>query len=457
MWNYMRTIGIAAIIMAALAMACVDGDGDDEPDVQTGIEALTELGVEQENDVKWMKYTVTACGEKEVLYQSKKRLKDLTLPGGIPKFVKHPFAEHSSHRFADYLLLVDTGCYDVYVQPLDKNKKKSKKCMPVHKKDIEVKKGKTTEVLLVSQCKGEKKGLLDVVAALNHPPKLTILDLDPQKFVQCPDEGKPAVTICAEATDKDDDPIRLTWDVLKGQDGIKSLEVIEDSQYASAGVAGECVEVKFERSDGAYKFKLTAFDEFVKFKNSEGQLITAEKWFAKHGFKGKKGEPIKSRASLKFPIYVGDCDRPVDFICPRTIGFWRNPPQNEDLVNQRWEKQTKSTYDISEEVCAGHPNAIRWLDILIDPPLGNMYLILGKQYVAAQLNRAAGATGIAAVDEATDADIAAAQMMLEGGDACDEQGGDWDEQTRQEAEDLKDSLEAFNKFCQPLSNGNIVE
>ena len=445
----MRTINrlgwMAMIGAVALWMGC--GDMGEEGEPTTGIHSLTQISVGAEADVEWMKYRVTRCDDDEVVLKARKSLKELTLPGGISSFVDNPFGEQSSHAFADYLMLLETGCYDVHVQPLRGDKSKSKKCLPMVKQEIDVVPGKTTEVLLVSQCKGKQTGALDVVAALNHPPRIRILDLDPQKFVQCPVEGNPELTVCVEAVDKDHDTIRLAWKGFEDQEGVKSAELIEGTRYSEAGVAGECWRIVFERQDGTYHFKVTAFDEFVIFKDGERKVITAEAWFEKMGYETKKGEPIRSRDSIKFPVYVAGCDEEVALICPRTRGFWQSPPVNESLVNQKWIDATGGTYDTSETLCTGHANEVRWFDILSGDPEGNMYFILAAQYIAAELNRAAGASGVEAIDDAVDGYILEALEYLEDGDACDAQGSDWDQTTRQAAEMLKNDLEGFNSLC----------
>jgi hypothetical protein len=73
----------------------------------------------------------------------------------------------------------------------------------------------TSEVLLVSQCRGQPNGGLDVVVALNDPPRITGLDIAPSKFVTTCQSA----TVTVTATDPDGDAITYDWAVLSGPDG----------------------------------------------------------------------------------------------------------------------------------------------------------------------------------------------------------------------------------------------
>lgn len=66
----------------------------------------------------------------------------------------------------------------------------------------------TTEVLLVSQCEGEPSSAVDVIVALNRPPKITAVTLDPSKFITVCE----TLTITVEAEDPDGDELDPVYD-----------------------------------------------------------------------------------------------------------------------------------------------------------------------------------------------------------------------------------------------------
>ncbi len=447
-------VALALVSVAMMAIGCGEVSSQDES-TETGVQAITQIGSSEYNDVESMHYTVTRVecsskvgydGDYGVVYDDQVSLKDLTLPGGIPSFIDQPFDENSAHQFADKFLLLDAGCYDVHVQPMRSEYEVSESCVPVEKQGIKVEDGETTEVLLVSQCAGKEKGALDVITALNHPPHLSLLDLDPQKFVTCPAEGNPMVTVCAEATDPDGDPMEFKWEALEGGDHVVSSELT--SSYDEAGEAGQCYEVELERKDASYLARVTVYDLFIEFINGERSPVRAEDWLAMMGFTGPDGEALESRASLEFPVYVGGCDE--EFICPRSQGYWKTPPNNLDRIKEKWEP---TGFDPETQSLCPEQGPDLWLnDVLQNPPEGNMYYILAIQYVAAKLNVAGGATVMGDVED----DIAAAEALLEGGSNCETKGSDWSQVTRDEAEAIKDRLEAFNVMCANGENDNTV-
>ncbi len=449
-----RQCGMAGFLILAMVImggvGCGDAGSEDET-LETGVQAVTQIGSSDHNDVEYMHYTVTRVecdskvgyeGDYGVVFDDKVALKDLSLPGGIPSFIDQPFDEFSAHQFADKFLLLDAGCYDIHVQPKRSPSAISKSCVPVEKQGVKVEDGKTEEVLLVSQCSGKEKGALDAIVALNHPPHLEVFDLDPQKFVTCPPEGNPKVTVCAEAVDPDGDPMEFKWEALEGGDHIIDAELV--SSYDEAGEAGQCYEVELERKDAAYEGRVTVFDLFIEFINGERSPIRAEDWLAMMGYTGPEGEFLESRASLEFPIYVGGCDE--DFVCPRSQGYWKTPPNNLDRIKEKWEP---TGFDpLTQSLCAEEDPDLWLADILQSPPMGNMYYILAVQYVAAKLNIAAGATEMGDVLD----DIDEAQGLLEGGTNCATKGSDWSQETKDQAEAVKDRLEAFNLICAADSN-----
>lgn len=297
-------------------MACVDGEPDDESgeSAETGISLIVDY--DDKNDVVGIRYDikhVPCANSKEnfdpywVIKDKDKALKDLTLPGGISTFINRPLAEDSSHQFGDFLTLLKPGCYDIYVQPMkklgthDSPAEISKDCpTKVSKKGVRVVKGKTTEVLLISQCKGGKKGALDIVAALNHPPKIIDLDYKSTHRLKCKYGAEEVeVKVCARAVDKDGDPMNFYWGQKWGPELGDDQPVLNYSEHYK-NKKKECVTYTLpgpQEGQITYMFKLSVFDKFV---DKYGDLVHAEDWINDTFYKGEK--VVKSRHHVKFPI-----------------------------------------------------------------------------------------------------------------------------------------------------------
>ncbi len=438
-----RLMTILMGLILAGAMACVSSDADEESadPGETGMNLLIDL--QKQSDVEAIRYTLSECGSTEVVAEETKELKDMTFPVGSGGFFDAVFQEFSEHIFADYFVHLDVGCYDVHVEPLRPSGDKSRDCLPVTKRAIEVAKGKTTEVVMVSQCKGKDKGAVDVISALNHPPQLEFVDLAPKTFIRCPEEGPPHVVICVQAQDSDGDPMVFDWSPLRDREGIKDdveLELVEDSDHIIGGLAGECVQAELERQDAEYKGKVTVFDQFVIFDNDEPELITAEDWFAEQGITDKDGNPVRSRSSRKFSVCVTDCDK--ELICPRTQGYWKTPPHDEEAIAAKWED---TDFTLDEALCEGE-EAEKWIDILPPGPTG-LYYRLATQYIAAMLNISAGATVVGDIED----DLQTAQQLLERPAICADkssiQAVESVDDTIVIVEALKDRIEGYNQLC----------
>lgn len=390
-------------------MACGEADVEDTP------EGLSEGGMnlsvhyDGKSDVVGMRYTIerVECypgekGFKEKTIIKEKKLKDLTLPGGIPKFENKPFFEDSKHQFADLFTLLKVGCYDVSVQPLKqlgihgKIAIDSKDCPnKVTKKDVKVEKGKTTEILLISQCKGVAVGALDVIAALNHPPKLIDFEIYPNKFVQCPDDPKEKVEVkfCVRAKDKDRDPIKFVWKYL-GLDEDKVTQLVPEHHSLQVGkIKTECVKFKIPqpKADGqTYKFKVIAFDQFVKKFDIYGDpvLITAEEWYQQSD---QYQANTKSRASLKFPVHLS-CEKEPKKVkkCPLPKNYWKThnkyAPQMPERI--KWPIGPKTDDPAEDTKLCGKT----WYkNLKTEPDSGDAFYVLSHQYIAARINIANGA------------------------------------------------------------------
>jgi hypothetical protein len=95
--------------------------------------------------------------------------------------------------------------------------------------------GATTEVQIFSQCKGDPRGGLDVLAALNRPPMIDALHLDPSKLALVDHD----ITISVDASDPDFDfPLTFTFSQVSGP-STATLTVMGSHAIFRASVAGE--------------------------------------------------------------------------------------------------------------------------------------------------------------------------------------------------------------------------
>lgn len=456
----MRNVLYPALCVGLLAAACTGTDVEDvTPEDLSATGLALSMDYLGDTDVKGFRYIVTACGSEYPVVDKNKYLEDLTLPGMIPAFEHKPFDAHSKHLFSDHFMVLPKGCYDVKVIPIKDDKQPSKDCAKASAHDVKVYDGLTTEILLVSQCKGEKRGGLDVIAALNHPPVIKNLKFDPSKFLKCPEYGKPEVILCATAYDPDKDPLEFEWTQIGGPDVVKGpIHVSTEKRY---GKVTECVKFVFERESDEYEFKVTVYDLFhSKYSTKENpKLIRAEKWYEKNGY----GD-VKSRASLKFPTYVsckkkpyepepdagmdigddvGDEDDVVNGkVCPRTQGYWGNHYDGATPVNQDipWPIIGAET-DAGLIFCPGDddPLGLPWVEIMqINPEGGSMWVNLAHQYIAAKLNVAADAKTVYGLGAA----LERAKEILE---MCD--------LLTPPPTDLRHEAEALARFLDDYNNG----
>lgn len=432
-------------LMLAGSVAC--GDVDDEPDEEVqGIQLAA--GTYADNDVDEMKYKVYEadktngeCPSTEELYPSdftedelvleeQKPLKDdLRLPAGIPSFENSPFHEDSQHEFADLFAHVDAGCYFVYVQPKNRideeTKIDSEKCLPTWG-SVDVEPNEVTEEVLISQCEQQHAaGIMDIVAALNNPPKVDDANVEDNKFNECPAEGNPTETYCVTAVEPDKDPMNINW-VLADDDGVIDDQVFFSTKFGEAEgtfheipgsgiidakltklednivdgerrVRTECLEITFDRLEAStkYNFGVVVYDKLY----GNDKLVTFEDYFAALGIveiieKVEDGEDvvasILSRDHQTLLKYIEECPDGGDLReCNRTMGYWKHLP-DDTVVEARWSSLDDEDFlfepfgDGAEALCG-----IDWIDILRTPAqYRNQYYNLARQYITAELNLA---------------------------------------------------------------------
>jgi hypothetical protein len=226
------------------------------PDTQNGSTDLSiEFALTAVSGVAALHYEVTPadCDSGEVLGPS--QTSDVALLAFPAPQVEGltGFAEDSEHAFADALFVLDSGCYDVTVTPLDDFGAPSVMCSPASQSAVWVEEGVTTEILLVSQCNGRDFGGLDGVAIVNHAPQLDSVSLDPSAFVGCGAVQR----LCASVTDPDGDPLEFAWSTDPANPFPAVPFVAERS--VEGDTVTECVELVAEQA-GDYEVGLVVFD-----------------------------------------------------------------------------------------------------------------------------------------------------------------------------------------------------
>jgi hypothetical protein len=217
------------------------------------------------------------------------RVEPMDLP---PEFEGSPLDKDSRHPFADHFEVVPAGCYDIQATPLTPGGTVSEECAAALAQDIEVVDGETTEVFMISQCKGTATGAVDAVVAFNRPPNLVDLEYNPSKFVIKGD----LTTICATAVDPNGDSIEFEWDIQAG--GMCTGPDVSSSTLDGDKVI-ECVQIT-PNEGGDYWFEVWMYDLLH---GEDGQLIRIERWLSEHGY------PNESHDSLRFPLYVTSTTR----------------------------------------------------------------------------------------------------------------------------------------------------
>jgi len=261
---------------------------------ETGLAIAAAANTGESTDVALMRYTIdrVACLDGEKIDPLSRaitvNLEKMMLPGGIPAFENSPLDKNSAHPFADHFEVVPAGCYNVNATPLTKGGDKSADCAAAWAKGVKVLDGETTEVFLISQCKGTAVGAVDTVVALNQPPTIINLNYKPSKFISAGDKD----IICATANDPNGDPIQFAWAHADGPICDTPLVI---SSEKSGDSTTECVQI-MPQNAGSYSFEVMVFDLLH---DESGNLITFEQWLRAHGY------PNDSHDSLRFPLYVG--------------------------------------------------------------------------------------------------------------------------------------------------------
>ncbi|WP_230467285.1 hypothetical protein [Lujinxingia vulgaris] len=257
---------------------------------ETGL-ALT-VDLSEVESVAGVRFIVETCEGEEVVVDER-TLDELDFPDD-EAFDDLEVADQQGVIFADYFVVLEEGCYDVEIVPIDEDGEEVELCEPSLASGVEVRAGETTEIAMVSQCGGDNFGAMDVLGVLNFSPTLTRLDFDPSKLVECE-----ALTICATAVDSDADDIEFEWEQRSGPTPREGLEVSSTSDPNADGEVVECVTLT-PGNTAAYAFEVRAYDVIV---DGDGERVRVETLLREND------DTARSHARLSFPVY-STCEEP---------------------------------------------------------------------------------------------------------------------------------------------------
>ena len=256
------------IVLASLLVtpACSDGTNDAKHDVGKLQVALGGDG--PQHDVAQVEVTILDATDPNgcdgtPLASSTVALEEEALPANLDP----DGADGDGHPFADALFVLPPGDYLACATPLDAAGVRSSHCARAQGPTA-VMAEMTTEITLVSMCQGAPNGGLDVIAALNDPPIIEDLTIEPSKFITVCQTA----TITLSTTDLDGDETSIEWGPAEGP------------AEAEITVPYPNVAVFHPPDPGDYAIPVTVTDS--------------------HG----------ATASLSFPIHVTDVE-----ICPGTV------------------------------------------------------------------------------------------------------------------------------------------
>jgi len=213
------------------------GDGDDPEQEPLGrISAALQLA-DLFGDVSGVRVAVVpseASCESPALHVAERGLEGQALPGSQAQ------GAGSFRPFADALFVLAPGHYRVCATPVA-GEQPSARC-GVASAEVSVRPNRTEEVLLISHCTAESAGGLDVIVALNQPPRISAVSLNPGKFISTCE----SLAIEVEAEDPNQDEVSFGFSLSAGS--AEARLTSDGSQASFFGPAGD-YEVLVEATD----------------------------------------------------------------------------------------------------------------------------------------------------------------------------------------------------------------
>lgn len=291
----MKKIIVSALTLPLFAAACADGPAPlPESLGQQGANLTVDfLGGTDVAGFKFEINRVSCAGEDFEAFSKTidRELEDMVFPGGVPSAVDEPLDGSSHHIGADAFQTLEVGCYDVSATPVNSEGDPSSDCDEAFAEGIEVLKGETTSVFLISQCQGDTVGAINTGVGINHPPQIIDFQYDPTKWLyECQ-----LTEVCVTAIDVDNDPLEIDWGQVDGP-APYSLDPTSSSFDFGAGIGGQstivaCAQIAPEYTED-YLFSVKVYD-------LTGDDERIENYVQAQGNTG-----VESNASFEFPLHV---------------------------------------------------------------------------------------------------------------------------------------------------------
>ncbi|MBA2660787.1 MAG: hypothetical protein H0U74_00705 [Bradymonadaceae bacterium] len=275
----MKAPAATVIVLTILAIisACAGAPTDEAGPATIGSSGLgLTIELPGDTDVRGFQLALESCHASSVV-SADEALAVLLKPSIIADRLDSPFDTHVAHHFADRFVALEAGCYNVFAQPVDMAGQPSSDCASASAHGIEVHHGLSSEIQLISRCKGKARTALDAVAAINHSP--LIVSLVVHKF----DPACSKVEVCASATDANLDPLEFDWGQNAGPaiaDDFAIVRSFRDDDPSSRAYT-ECVTFTVGSADD-YQFTVAVHDlmdqrdgQTVRIPGSEARAIFA--------------------------------------------------------------------------------------------------------------------------------------------------------------------------------------
>lgn len=253
-----------------------------------------------------VRYTFTPLANPDGEFIVEVDLKhNLALPGGLPEFNNQPLDKDSRHRFTDLFQKVEPGEYHVTVLPLGTNGLPLEECASARTfAPITAVAGMVTEEFLLMNCRGQDPAYLNVIAAINHEPELSVDFVRETKLTHSKFTCENQLDICLTAHDIDNDPLRFELVALNELCTVtETLAPAQNPPQVPCTPITQCYTVNCPGFVGKADLKARVYDQLW----SGGTKIDIEQWLK--GNNQVSGAPVESHAKLDFWGYYMDSEK----------------------------------------------------------------------------------------------------------------------------------------------------
>jgi hypothetical protein len=240
-----RTLATLAAVTASavVAQGCENGARHPGEGLETGTLAAALAVSADAHDVSALDYRVVAAGapcDAPALGQKTVSLEAEAMPGWL---AEGGTGDH--HRFGDAFFVLPPGDYTVCATPVQVDGTASAECGQA-RGTFTVVAESTTEGVIYSQCEGDPTGGLDVVTALNDPPRIDDLVYDPTKFIDTCERAE----ITVSASDPNGDALTYRFELVDGRPG-DALEATDNvARFSSTRPGKHLVRIEVEDAVG---------------------------------------------------------------------------------------------------------------------------------------------------------------------------------------------------------------